>query len=45
MKNTIRQIREVETHMREKQPARKPMMNAHQMAATTAHERVKEENQ
>ena len=34
----IRQMRDVETHMREKQAARKPMMSAHQMAATTEHE-------
>ena len=30
-------IMEIDTHMRAKQPARKPMMNAHQTAATTEH--------
>ena len=43
MKNIVRQIREIETHMREKQPTRKPKMHAHQMAVTTEHERVKED--
>ena len=45
MKSIVRQIREIETHMREKQPTRKPTMSTHQMAATTEHEKVKEENQ
>ena len=37
LKGNIRQIREIKTHMMAKQPARKPMMNAHQTAATTEH--------
>ena len=36
-KGHIRQFREMKTHMRAKQPAKKPMMKAHQTAATTEH--------
>ena len=37
-RHSILNRKEIDTHMRAKQPARKPMMNPHQMAATTEHE-------